>query len=170
MDIKALIRDIPDFPKAGILFRDITTLLKDAKGFKYTIDTLAEKCADFKPDYIVGMESRGFIFAAPMACQMGAGFVPVRKPGKLPTEAYSVEYALEYGTDRLEMHKDAIEPGKRVLIVDDVIATGGTAAATAKLIELSGGELVGFAFLSELTFLEGRKNLPNVPIVSLIEY
>jgi adenine phosphoribosyltransferase len=170
MDIKALIRDIPDFPKAGILFRDITTLLKDAEGFKYTIDALVEKCADFKPDYIVGMESRGFIFAAPMACQMGAGFVPVRKPGKLPTEAYSVEYALEYGTDRLEMHKDAIEPGKRVLIVDDVIATGGTAAATAKLIELSGGELVAFAFLSELTFLEGRKNLPKVPIVSLIEY
>jgi adenine phosphoribosyltransferase len=170
MDIKALIRDIPDFPKPGILFRDITTLLKDAKGFKYTIDALAEKCADLKPDYIVGMESRGFIFAAPMACVMGAGFVPVRKPGKLPTEAYSVEYALEYGTDRLEMHKDAIEPGKRVLIVDDVIATGGTAAATAKLIELSGGELVGFAFLSELTFLEGRKNLPDVPIVSLIEY
>jgi adenine phosphoribosyltransferase len=170
MDIKALIRDIPDFPKPGILFRDITTLLKDAKGFKYTIDALAEKCADLKPDYIVGMESRGFIFAAPMACVMGAGFVPVRKPGKLPTEAYSVEYALEYGTDRLEMHKDAIEPGKRVLIVDDVIATGGTAAATAKLIELSGGELVGFAFLSELTFLAGRKNLPDVPIVSLIEY
>jgi adenine phosphoribosyltransferase len=170
MDIKALIRDIPDFPKPGILFRDITTLLKDAQGFKYTIDALVEKCAAFKPDYIVGMESRGFIFAAPMACQMGAGFVPVRKPGKLPTEAYSVEYALEYGTDRLEMHKDAIEPGKRVLIVDDVIATGGTAAATAKLIELSGGELVGFAFLSELTFLEGRKNLPDVPIVSLIEY
>jgi adenine phosphoribosyltransferase len=157
MDIKALIRDIPDFPKPGILFRDITTLLKDAQGFKYTIDALVEKCADFKPDYIVGMESRGFIFAAPMACQMGAGFVPVRKPGKLPTEAYSVEYALEYGTDRLEMHKD-------------VIATGGTAAATAKLIELSGGELVGFAFLSELTFLAGRKNLPDVPIVSLIEY
>jgi adenine phosphoribosyltransferase len=170
MDIKALIRDIPDFPKAGILFRDITTLLKDAEGFKYTIDALCEKCADFKPDYIVGMESRGFIFAAPMACQMGAGFVPVRKPGKLPTEAYSVEYALEYGTDRLEMHKDAIEPGKRVLIVDDVIATGGTAAATAKLIELSGGKLVGFAFLSELTFLAGRQNLPQVPIVSLIEY
>jgi adenine phosphoribosyltransferase len=170
MDIKALIRDIPDFPKAGILFRDITTLLKDAEGFKYTIDALAEKCADFKPDYIVGMESRGFIFAAPMACQMGAGFVLVRKPGKLPSESYSVEYALEYGTDRLEMHRDAIEPGKRVLIVDDVIATGGTAAATAKLIELSGGDLVGFAFLSELTFLAGRKNLPDVPIVSLIEY
>jgi adenine phosphoribosyltransferase len=170
MDIKALIRDIPDFPKAGILFRDITTLLKDAKGFKYTIDTMADKCADFKPDYIVGMESRGFIFAAPMACQMGAGFVLVRKPGKLPSESYSVEYALEYGTDCLEMHRDAIEPGKRVLIVDDVIATGGTAAATAKLIELGGGELVGFAFLSELTFLEGRKNLPDVPIVSLIEY
>jgi adenine phosphoribosyltransferase len=170
MDIKALIRDIPDFPKAGILFRDITTLLKDAEGFKYTIDALAQHCAQFKPDYIVGMESRGFLFGAPLAIQMGAGFIPVRKPGKLPSAVHSVEYALEYGTDRLEMHCDAIEPGKRVLIVDDVIATGGTAAATAKLIELGGGTLVGFAFLSELTFLDGRKLLPDVPIVTLIQY
>jgi adenine phosphoribosyltransferase len=170
MDIKALIRDIPDFPQPGILFRDITTLLRDPQGLKYTLDALTEKCAPFKPDYIVGMESRGFIFACPLAHSLGAGFIPVRKPGKLPAAAYSVEYALEYGTDRLEMHKDAIEPGKRVLIVDDVIATGGTAAATAELIKLAGGELVGFAFLSELTFLKGRDALPKVPIVSLIEY
>jgi adenine phosphoribosyltransferase len=170
MDIKSLIRDIPDFPKAGILFRDITTLLNDPTGLKYTIDALADKCTDMQPDYILGMESRGFIFAAPLAYRLNAGFVPVRKPGKLPAEAFSVEYALEYGTDRLEMHKDAIEPGKRVLIVDDVIATGGTAAATAKLVEMAQGELVGFGFLSELTFLEGRKALPQVPIVALIEY
>jgi adenine phosphoribosyltransferase len=170
MDIKGLIRDIPDFPQPGILFRDITTLLRDPQGLKYTLDALTEKCAPFKPDYIVGMESRGFIFACPLAYSLGAGFIPVRKPGKLPAAAYSVEYALEYGTDRLEMHKDAIEPGKRVLIVDDVIATGGTAAATAELIKLAGGELVGFAFLSELTFLKGRDALPKVPIVSLIEY
>jgi adenine phosphoribosyltransferase len=170
MDIKSLIRDIPDFPKAGILFRDITTLLNDPAGLKYTIDALADKCADMQPDYILGMESRGFIFAAPLAYRLNAGFVPVRKPGKLPAEAFSVEYALEYGTDRLEMHKDAIEPGKRVLIVDDVIATGGTAAATAKLVEMARADLVGFGFLSELTFLEGRKALPQVPIVALVEY
>jgi adenine phosphoribosyltransferase len=170
MDIKALIRDIPDFPQPGIMFRDITTLLRDAAGLKYTIDQLAAKCADLKPDYIVGMESRGFIFAAPLAYQLNAGFVPVRKPGKLPAAVYSQEYALEYGTDRLELHQDAIPSGSRVLIVDDVIATGGTAAATAKLIAQTGGELVGFAFLSELTFLNGRKVLPDVPIVALIEY
>jgi adenine phosphoribosyltransferase len=170
MDIKALIRDIPDFPKPGILFKDITTLLKDPAGLKYTLDELAAACAPLQPDYIVGMESRGFIFAAPLAYQLGAGFVPVRKPGKLPAPAYVEEYALEYGTDRLEIHQDAIEPGKRVLIVDDVIATGGTAAATARLIGQCQGELVGFAFLSELTFLKGREQLPNVPIVTLIEY
>jgi adenine phosphoribosyltransferase len=170
MDIKALIRDIPDFPQPGIMFRDITTLLRDPAGWQYTIDALTERCADFKADYILGMESRGFIFAAPLAYRLNAGFIPVRKPGKLPAPAHSVEYALEYGVDRLEMHHDAITPGKRVLIVDDVIATGGTAAATAKLVETAGGELVGFAFLSELTFLEGRKALPNVPIVALVEY
>jgi adenine phosphoribosyltransferase len=170
MDIKALIRDIPDFPKPGIIFKDITTLLKDTAGLKYTLDQLAAACAPLKPDYIVGMEARGFIFAAPLAYQLGAGFVPVRKPGKLPALVYTEEYALEYGTDRLEIHQDAIEPGKRVLIVDDVIATGGTAAATARLIDQCQAELVGFAFLSELTFLKGREQLPNVPIVTLIEY
>ncbi len=170
MDIKALIRDIPDFPQAGIMFRDITTLLKDAAGFKATIDALVEKCAYLEPDYIVGMESRGFLFATPMAVQMNAGFIPVRKPGKLPAANYSVEYALEYGTDRLEIHQDAIPAGARVLIVDDVIATGGTAVATAELVRISGGELVGFAFLSELTFLGGRSKLPQVPVINLIEY
>jgi adenine phosphoribosyltransferase len=170
MDIKALIRDIPDFPQPGIIFRDITTLLRDRAGLKYTLDQLAEKCAPLQPDYIVGMESRGFIFAAPLAYQLNAGFVPVRKPGKLPAAVHSQEYVLEYGTDRLELHQDAIPQGSRVLIVDDVIATGGTAAATAQLIQQSGGELVGFAFLSELTFLNGRKILPDVPIVALVEY
>jgi adenine phosphoribosyltransferase len=170
MDIKGLIRDIPDFPQPGILFRDITTLLRDPQGLKYTLDAMTEHCAPLKPDYVVGMESRGFIFGCPLAYTLGAGFIPVRKPGKLPADVYSVEYALEYGTDRLEMHKDAIAPGKRVLIVDDVIATGGTAAGTAKLVEMAGGELVGFAFLSELTFLNGRDALPKVPIIALIEY
>ncbi len=170
MDIKALIRDIPDFPKPGIMFRDITTLLRDPQGLKYTLDRMGEQCAPLRPDYVVGMESRGFIFAAPLAYQLNAGFIPVRKPGKLPAEVHSAEYALEYGTDRLEIHQDAIPRGSRVLITDDVIATGGTAAATAQLIQQAGGELVGFAFLSELTFLNGRQALPNVPIIALIEY
>src|SRR6476661_6949967 len=142
MDLKALIREIPDFPKPGILFRDITTLLQDADGLRYTIDTLAEKCASFAPDYIVGMESRGFIFGAPLAYKMGIGFIPVRKPGKLPAAVHTVEYELEYGTDRLEMHQDALKHGCRVLIVDDLIATGGTAGATANLIQQIGCELV----------------------------
>lgn len=170
MDIKALIRDIPDFPKEGILFRDITTLLQDAAGFKATIDALVEKSAPFKPDYIVGMESRGFLFGTPMAYLMNAGFVPVRKPGKLPHATYAVEYALEYGTDRLEIHQDALPKGSRVLIVDDLIATGGTAAATGKLINQIGCELVGFAFAIELAGLEGRSKLPAVPIVTVVDY
>ncbi|MEB3292476.1 MAG: adenine phosphoribosyltransferase [Synechococcales bacterium] len=170
MDLKALIRDIPDYPKPGILFRDITTLLRDPKGWSYVIDSLAEKCVDFAPDYIVGMESRGFLFGTPLAYKLGSGFVPVRKPGKLPSAVYAVEYELEYGTDRLEMHQDAIPQGAKVLIVDDVIATGGTAAATAQLVDQAGGTLTGFAFLAELTFLNGREKLPQVPLVSLIEY
>jgi adenine phosphoribosyltransferase len=170
MDIKSLIRDIPDFPKPGILFRDITTLLRDPQGLKYTLDAMTEQCAPLQPDYVVGMESRGFIFACPLAYSLGAGFVPVRKPGKLPAAVHSMEYALEYGSDRLEMHQDAIPAGSRVLIVDDVIATGGTAAATAKLVQQAGGELVGFGFLSELTFLNGRQALPEVPIIALVEY
>ena len=170
MDLKSLIRDIPDFPKPGIMFRDITTLLRNPQGLSYTIDSLAEKCSGMSADYIVGMESRGFIFGTPLAYKMGVGFVPVRKPGKLPGAVYFAEYELEYGSDRLEMHQDAIAPGSRVLIVDDLIATGGTAAATVKLLEQSGCELVGFAFVIELLALGGRQKLPDVPIVTLVEY
>ena len=170
MDLKTLIRDIPDFPKPGILFRDITTLLRDPAGLKYSIDTLAAKVVDLQPQYIVGMESRGFIFGAALAYQMGIGFIPVRKPGKLPAAVKSIDYALEYGTDRLEIHADAFAPGSRILIVDDLIATGGTAAATAKLLQQLGGELVGCAFVIELDALNGRSHLPNVPIVSLVHY
>ena len=172
MDLKSLIRDIPDFPKPGIVFRDITTLLRDPQGLRYTIDFLADKCADagLTPDYVIGMESRGFIFGTPLAYKLGAGFIPVRKRGKLPAAVHSVEYELEYGTDCLEMHQDALQPECRVLIVDDLIATGGTASATAKLVEKIGCELVGFGFIIELLDLQGRKNLPNVPIISLVEY
>lgn len=170
MDLKSLIRDIPDFPKPGILFRDITTLLRDPEGLRYTLDTLAEKCAGLSADYIVGMESRGFIFGTPLAYKLGIGFIPVRKPGKLPAAVHSVQYELEYGMDCLEVHQDAFHPGSRILIVDDLIATGGTAAATAKLVEQSGCELVGFGFIIELTALGGRDRLPDVPIVTLVEY
>jgi adenine phosphoribosyltransferase len=170
MDLKALIRDIPDFPKEGILFRDITTLLRDPAGWQYTIDTLAERVRDLQPEYIVGMESRGFIFGAVLAYKLGIGFIPVRKPGKLPAAIHSVEYALEYGTDRLEIHQDAVIPGSKVLIVDDLIATGGTAVATAQLLAEIGAHLVGCAFIIELDALNGRAHLPNVPIVSLVNY
>lgn len=170
MDLKSLIRDIPDFPKPGIMFRDITTLLKHPEGLRYTLDLMAERCRDFAPDYILGMESRGFLFGVPLAYQLQAGFIPVRKPGKLPAAVHAIEYDLEYGTDRLEIHQDAIAPGSRVLIVDDLIATGGTAVATAQLVEKLGGELVGFGFIVELCQLNGRSLLPEVPIVSLVEY
>ncbi len=170
MDLKSLIRDIPDFPKPGIMFRDITTLLRNAEGLRYTIDAMAEKCADLNVDFVIGMESRGFIFGAPLAYTLNAGFIPVRKPGKLPAPVHSVEYALEYGTDKLEIHQDAAIPPARVLIIDDVIATGGTALATAQLLQQTGCELVAFGFVIELTGLEGRKKLPDVPILTLVEY
>ncbi len=170
MDLKSLIRDIPDFPKPGIMFRDITTLLRDAEGLRCTIDTMAEKCSGLNVDFVIGMESRGFIFGAPLAYKLNAGFLPVRKPGKLPAPVYCVEYELEYGTDKLEIHQDAAAPPARVLIIDDVIATGGTAAATAQLLAQMGCELAGFGFIIELTGLEGRKKLPDVPIVTLVEY
>lgn len=170
MDLKSLIRDIPDFPKPGILFRDITTLLKHPEGLRYTLDLMADRCGDFAPDYIMGMESRGFLFGVPLAYQLQVGFIPVRKPGKLPAAVHTIEYDLEYGTDRLEIHQDAIAPGSRVLIVDDLIATGGTAGATARLVQQLGGELVGFGFIVELRELNGRRQLPDVPIVSLVEY
>ncbi|MBV9388727.1 MAG: adenine phosphoribosyltransferase [Chroococcidiopsidaceae cyanobacterium CP_BM_ER_R8_30] len=173
MDLKSLIRDIPDFPKPGILFRDITTLLRDPDGLHYAIDSLAEKCtaAGLNASYVVGIESRGFIIGAALAYKLRAGFIPVRKPGKLPFQVYSVEYELEYGMDRLEMHQDALQAGSRVLIVDDLIATGGTASATAKLVQQIGCELMGFGFIIELQDLQGRKRLPpDVPVVTLINY
>ncbi|WP_017302792.1 adenine phosphoribosyltransferase [Spirulina subsalsa] len=172
MDLKTLIRDIPDFPKPGIVFRDITTLLRQPEGLRATADLLREQCqgAGFAPDYIIGMESRGFMFAPLLAYQLGAGFIPVRKPGKLPGEIHSVEYDLEYGTDRLEIHQDAIEAGKTVLIVDDLMATGGTAKAAAELVGFCKAELIGFAFVIELVALKGRDCLPDVPIISLIRY
>ncbi len=172
MELKSLIRDIPDFPQPGILFRDITTLLSDPEGLRHTIDSLTDQCqtANLVPDYIVGMESRGFIFAPPLAYQLNAGFVPVRKPGKLPADVHSVAYELEYGTDQLEIHQDAIAPGAKVLIVDDLLATGGTAKATAELLEKMQAEVIGFAFVIELLALKGKNQLPEVPLISLVQY
>jgi adenine phosphoribosyltransferase len=170
MDIKTIVRDIPDFPQAGILFRDITPLLAHPQGLSEIIKGFAAGFANVEIDYVVGIESRGFIVGAPMALHLGCGFIPVRKPNKLPAAVHQVEYALEYGIDKLEMHRDAFPSGSRVLILDDVIATGGTAAAAAKLVQMSGGLLVGFGFIVELDFLAGRKALPDVPIVSLVNY
>ncbi len=170
MDLKSLIRDVPDFPKPGIVFRDITTLLADPEGLRCTLDRLVEQCRPLRPDIIIGMESRGFLFGVHLAYRLGAGFVPVRKPKKLPRAVHHVEYELEYGRDRLEIHQDAIQAGARVVIVDDLIATGGTAKATAQLVEHSQGDLVGFAFVIELNALAGRQQLPDVPIVSLVQY
>ena len=170
MDFKALIRDIPDFPKPGILFRDLTTLWKDPEGWRSLVDQMAEVCQGLSPQYIAGMESRGFILGAAIAYKLGIGFIPVRKPGKLPAAVYAASYDLEYGSDRLEMHQDACEPGSKVLIVDDLIATGGTAAATARLVTQAQAELVGFVFAVELLALNGRQNLPEVPFFSIIQY
>lgn len=172
MDLKSLIRDIPDFPKPGILFRDITTLLRHPEGLRYTIDLFAQKILDaqLKAYYVVGIESRGFMFGTPLAYKIGAGFIPVRKPGKLPAAVHSIEYQLEYGTDCLQVHQDALNPDSRVLIVDDLIATGGTAKATAQLVNKIGCQLVGFGFIIELRDLQGRQNLPDVPIITLVEY
>ncbi len=169
-DLKSYIREVPDYPKPGILFYDITTLLKDPEGLRRVLDAFHEPYRDQKIDKVVGMESRGFIFAPTLAYQLGAGFVPVRKPGKLPAETISESYELEYGTDSLEMHKDAIGPGERVLIVDDLIATGGTAQATARLVEDAGGEVAGFGFLVELTFLAGREKVKGYEVTSLLAY
>jgi adenine phosphoribosyltransferase len=169
-DLRARIREIPDFPKPGILVYDITTLLKDPASMRETIDLLIEPYRESKVDLVVGMESRGFIFSAPMAYELGAGFVPVRKLGKLPAETVSVEYALEYGTNTLEIHKDAITRGQRVLIVDDLLATGGTVNGTIELVERLEGEVVGLAFLVELLFLKGRDRLKGHEIHSIIQY
>jgi adenine phosphoribosyltransferase len=170
MDLKSLIRDVPDFPKQGILFRDITTLLQNSQGLNYVIEQMTQTFAAEKIDYVVGIESRGFIFGTPLAHQLSAGFVPIRKPGKLPAPVHGIDYALEYGTDRLEVHQDAFTPKARVLIVDDLLATGGTAGAAAQLVEQTGAHLVGFAFIIELTDLAGRQKLPDLPIKTLIEY
>lgn len=170
MDLKSTIRSVPDFPKKGIMFRDITTLLKDPAAFAAAVDRLAEAYLDEKVDKVAAVESRGFIFGAPVALRMGAGFVPIRKPGKLPAAVESAEYSLEYGTDRIEVHRDAIKPGDRVLLVDDLLATGGTINATRDLVERLGGKVVGFGFLIELDFLNGRARLDGHRVESLIRY
>jgi len=168
--LKQLIREVPDFPKPGINFYDITTLLKDAAGFKLVIDAFQAEYTGKGIDVIVGIEARGYFFAPCLAYTLGAGFVPVRKPKKLPAAVEFVEYALEYGTDRLEIHKDAIQPGQRVLIIDDVLATGGTAAAVALLVEKLGGVVAGLGFVLELDFLHGRDKLSKYAVNSQLHY
>ncbi|WP_026884376.1 adenine phosphoribosyltransferase [Clostridium akagii] len=170
MNIKNKIRVIEDFPKAGISFKDITTLIQDKEAFKYTIDILASTLKDKNIDVVVGPEARGFIFGTPLAYVLGAGFVPVRKKGKLPGETISVQYDLEYGTDILEIHKDSIQPGQKVVIIDDLLATGGTIQSVAKLVEELGGEVVSMDFIIELTGLKGREKLKNYEINSLVKY
>lgn len=168
--LKRLIREVPDFPKPGINFYDITTLLKDPNGLKLTIDALTDEYSSQKINTVIGVESRGFIFGAPLAYQLGAGFVPVRKPKKLPAETVSVSYELEYGSDTLEIHKDAIGEGHKVLIVDDLLATGGTARAVVDLVEKLGGDIVGLSFIVELTFLKGRDKFNGYDVRSLMSY
>jgi len=170
MDLAKFIRDIPDWPKPGVLFKDITTLIKEPEAFKEAVDRLAAPYQGKDIDLVVSVEARGFIFGGALAYKLGAGFVPARKPGKLPAETIRVEYALEYGTDAVEMHKDAIKPGQKVLVFDDVLATGGTLAATVKLVEQLGGEVVGIALLIDLTFLKGREKLKDYEVYSLIQY
>ena len=170
MDLKDKIRSIENFPQEGVLFRDITTLLKDAEGMKEAIDQMTAKLEGVNFDLVLGPESRGFIFGMPVAYNMGKGFVPVRKAGKLPAEVVSKEYALEYGTATIEMHKDAIQPGQKVVIVDDLMATGGTAKAIVEMVEEMGAEVAAMLFLIELDFLEGRKVLPDYKIESVIHY
>ena len=169
-NLKKLIREVPDFPKPGINFYDITTLLKDPEGLESTIDALTEQCRGMEIDTIIGVESRGFIFATPLAYQLGAGFIPVRKPKKLPAECVSVSYDLEYGQDTLEMHRDAVGEGHRVLIVDDLLATGGTAKAVVDLVESVGGSVAALLFVVELDFLGGRQKFDGYDVRSLINY
>jgi len=170
IDLKKLIREVPDFPKPGILFYDITTLLKDRDGFRGVIDGLKNHYRRAHVDVVLGIEARGFIFAPALAYALGAGFVPVRKPKKLPAETVSVTYDLEYGADSLEMHKDAVQPGNRVLIVDDLLATGGTASAAARMVRQVGGIVAGTGFVVELTFLNGRQKLTDCEVFSLLQY
>jgi adenine phosphoribosyltransferase len=170
MDYKKLIREVPDYPKPGILFYDITTLLKEPQAFRSVINDLAEIYGTQNIAKVVGIESRGFIFGAPLAHQLGAGFVPVRRPGKLPADIFEVKYNLEYGSNSLAIHRDAIVMGERVLIVDDLLATGGTAAATTNLVRQLGGEIVGVAFLVELLGLKGRLQLSGYNVQALVQY
>ena len=168
--MKELIRDIPDFPAQGIMFRDITPVLQDAKAFRDVVDSMVECVKPMKPDVIVGIESRGFILGTPIALELGVGFVPVRKAGKLPAETVRAEYALEYGVNVVEMHRDALQPGMRVAIVDDLLATGGTAKAAAQLVEELGGVVAGISFLIELTFLNGRGMLGGYDVCTIVQY
>lgn len=169
-ELKDAIRDVPDFPKKGILFKDITTLLKDGDKLRKAVDALCEKYKNVEVDKVLGVEARGFIFAPMVAYKLGAGFVPVRKPGKLPAKTKAVTYDLEYGTDTLEIHEDAINKGDRILIIDDLLATGGTAAGVVKMVRELGGEVLGVGFLIELTFLNGKDKLSGVDVFSLIQY
>jgi len=168
--LKELIREVPDYPKPGILFYDLTTLLQNPTGFQSLVDALCNHYEGQHVDTVVGIEARGFILAPALAYRLGAGFVPVRKPKKLPAKTISVTYDLEYGTDTLEIHEDAIKPGSRVLISDDLLATGGTAAATVALVRKLGGQVVGASFAVELTFLNGRKRLPGIDVFTMIQY
>lgn len=170
MDLKSHIRHVPDFPKPGILFYDITTLLREPAGYRETIDRLATPYEGQRVDAVIGVESRGFILGASVATRLGAGFIPIRKPGKLPASVIKEAYDLEYGKDALEIHADAITPGQRILVVDDVLATGGTAAAAVELVRHLGGDLVGLAFLIELGFLNGRAKLPGQQVLSVLQY
>ncbi len=169
-DLKHIIRDIPDFPKKGIIFKDITTLLQDAKSFSRMIDTIANRYIGQQIDKVVGVEARGFLIGAALAYRLGAGVVLVRKPGKLPSETFSKTYELEYGTDTLEIHKDAMKAGEKILIADDLLATGGTAAAVVDMVTQLGGDIVECCFMSELTFLDGRKKLPEGKVYSLLQF
>ena len=170
MDLKAYIRDIPDFPKKGIIFKDITPLLKNREAFSHVVQQIAKKYGKSRVDAVLGVEARGFIFGAAVAYELGVAFLPVRKPGKLPYKTQSVTYDLEYGTDTLEIHKDAISKGDRIIIVDDLLATGGTVAACCKMVEGLGGQVVGISFVIELGFLKGRDKLKGYDVVSLINY
>lgn len=170
ISLKQLIRDVPDFPKKGIIFKDITPLLQEPNGLKEIAERISEQYKDKNIDLITGAEARGFIIGAAVAYELGVGFIPIRKPGKLPYETASITYQLEYGTDTLEIHKDAIKPGQNVLMVDDLLATGGTMAACCRLVESMGGNIVGCAFVVELTFLNGRKALQGFDVSSLIQY
>ena len=170
MDLKEKVRVVEDFPKKGISFKDITTLLKDKEAYHYTVNALVDLCRDKNVDLVVGPEARGFVLGAPIAYGLGVGFVLVRKPGKLPAETVSYEYGLEYGKDTLEIHKDAIKPGQRIVIVDDLLATGGTALAVVRLVEKLGGVVAGILFAMELTFLNGRETLKGYDVHSLIQY